>query len=272
MGKLYRLSAFPKTELGGNLAGVYINADNLSSVEMQQISFEVGYSETAFVMKSKVADFKVRFFTPLIEVDLCGHATIATYNLLRDLGIISLGDYTHETKAGILNLIVKETDIFMEQPSPIFADLIEKNELLKCFNEFEFDKSLMPQIMSTGMREIFLPIQNRYELDHLIPHIDEIKSLSKKYNVIGIHAFCLDQEVDAYGRNFAPAVGVNEESATGTSNGALGCYLYKYVQRKEKYTLRQSYQMKQPSEITTILELINNRIHRVWVGGTAIIR
>ncbi|MCK5731565.1 MAG: PhzF family phenazine biosynthesis protein, partial [Tenericutes bacterium] len=90
-------------------------------------------------------------------------------------------------------------------------------------------------------------------------------------DVIGLHAFCLDQEVDAYGRNFAPIVGINEESATGTSNGALGCYIYKYVKEKEKYTLRQGYKMKQPSEITTILESKDNQIQKVWVGGSAVI-
>ncbi len=271
MDKLYRLSAFPKTKSGGNLAGVYIGADSLSDIEMLQIALNVGYSETAFVMESKVADFKVRFFTPLSEVDLCGHATIATFNLLRNLGVISLGNYTQETKAGILNLVIKETEIFMEQPSPMYGKILKKSELLKCFDTIAFDESLLPQILSTGLREIFLPINNRYELDQLNPNFDNIIALSKKYNVIGIHAFCLDQEIDAYGRNFAPIVGANEESATGTSNGALGCYLYKYVEQKEKYILRQGYKMKQPSEITTILESNNNQIQRVWVGGSAIV-
>ena len=271
MEKLYRLSAFPKTKLGGNLAGVYIDADNLSDVEMQQIAFQVGYSETAFVMKSKVADFKVRFFTPLSEVDLCGHATIATYNLLRSLGIVSKGNYTQETRAGILNLNIEDAEIFMEQPLPIFSEIIKKEDLRECFENISFDVALLPQILSTGIREIFLPIRSRYDLDQLIPNIENIKAISEKYNAIGLHAFCLDQEVDAYGRNFAPIVGINEESATGTSNGALGCYIYKYVKEKEKYTLRQGYKMKQPSEITTILESKDNQIQKVWVGGSAVI-
>ena len=161
MKNLYHLSVFPKTEVGGNLAGVYINADKLTSEEMQKIAFEVGYSETAFVMKSKVADLKVRFFTPLIEVDLCGHATIGTFNLLRDLKIISLGNYTQETKAGVLNILVKESEVFMEQLLPTFSDTIKTADLQKCFKNIHFDETLKPQILSTGIREIFIPIKNK---------------------------------------------------------------------------------------------------------------
>ena len=105
---VYRLSSFPKEDHGGNEAGVVLDADLLKDKEMLKIAKEVGYSETAFVSKSNVADFKVRFFTPANEVSLCGHATIATFNLLRDKELINPGIYTQETKAGILKLDVKE--------------------------------------------------------------------------------------------------------------------------------------------------------------------
>jgi PhzF family phenazine biosynthesis protein len=94
-------------------------------------------------------------------------------------------------------------------------------------------------------------------------------NIAKKYNTIGIHAFSIDDEVDAYGRNFAPVVGINEESATGTSNGALSSYLYNYVNKKESYILRQGYSMNQPSEIMAKLEVENQDIKKVYVGGTA---
>ena len=102
---VYKLSSFPKEGHGGNEAGVVLDADSLKDKEMLKIAKEVGFSETAFVSNSNVADFKVRFFTPVNEVSLCGHATIATFNLLRDKEIISPGIYTQETKAGILKLV-----------------------------------------------------------------------------------------------------------------------------------------------------------------------
>ena len=77
---VYTLYSFAKDNKGGNLAGVVLDADDLSDIQMLNIANQVGFSETAFVHKSNKATFKVRFFTPNSEVDLCGHAT---YNFSR---------------------------------------------------------------------------------------------------------------------------------------------------------------------------------------------
>ncbi len=268
--KLYRLRAFPKGEFGGNNAGVVLDSDDLKEKEMKSIAKEVGYSETAFVMKSENADFKVRFFTPISEVDLCGHATIATFNLMRDLGLLEEKKYTQETKAGILNIDIKKEMVFMEQPAPIFSEIIDKKDIYSCFKNKNFIHDKLPiQVVSTGMREIFLPVKNFETLNSLTPDFEEIIETSIKHQVIGIHAFSLSEEVDAYGRNFAPIVGIKEESATGTSNGALGCYLSKHVTNRRKYILRQGYSMDLPSEIITHLEFTKRGISKVWVGGSA---
>ena len=269
---VYKLSSFPKEDHGGNEAGVVLDADSLKDKEMLKIAKEVGFSETAFVSNSNVADFKVRFFTPVNEVSLCGHATIATFNLLRDKEIISPGIYTQETKAGILKLDVKEDIVFMEQNSPVYGQVIEAIEFNNCFyNDDYINQELPIVILSTGMREIFLPINSVKKLNNLTPNFEEIIKLSKRYDVIGIHVFSVTKDkADAYGRNFAPIVGINEESATGTSNGALGCYLNKYVNpSKSEFILRQGYSMNKPSEIITKLQIQNRMIDTVWVGGTA---
>ncbi|KFZ26958.1 MAG: putative isomerase YddE [Candidatus Izimaplasma bacterium HR2] len=269
---VYKLSSFPKEDYGGNEAGVVLDADSLKDKEMLKIAKEVGFSETAFVSNSNVADYKVRFFTPANEVSLCGHATIATFNLLRDKEIISPGIYTQETKAGILKLDVKEDIVFMEQNSPVYGQVIEAIEFNNCFYNDDYINHELPiVILSTGMREIFLPINSVKKLNNLTPNFEEIIKLSKKYDVIGIHVFSVTKDkADAYGRNFAPIVGINEESATGTSNGALGCYLNKYVNpSKSEFILRQGYSMNKPSEIITKLQIQNRMINTVWVGGTA---
>lgn len=269
---VYRLTSFPKEIHGGNEAGVVLDADTLNEKEMLKIAKEVGYSETAFVSKSDKADFKVRFFTPTIEVSLCGHATIATFNLLRDKKIITIGNYTQETKAGILKLDVKEDIVFMEQNAPVYGQVIEPLEFINCFYNKDYINQELPIIiLSTGMKEIFLPVNSVKILNNLTPNIDEIIKISKKYDVIGIHVFSVTKDqADAYGRNFAPIVGINEESATGTSNGALGCYLNKYVNTdKSEFILRQGYSMNKPSEIITKLEIQNKNIDLVWVGGIA---
>ncbi|QMS85385.1 PhzF family phenazine biosynthesis protein [Candidatus Xianfuyuplasma coldseepsis] len=268
--KIYRLSAFPKSPQGGNKAGVVLDTQGLTDQMMQTIAHTVGYSETAFVFPSTQADFNVRFFTPLEEVDLCGHATIATFNLLRDKGIISLGIYHQETKAGILRLDVQEKQVFMEQNTPVFGETISADELKPCFQNNDFlDQTLPIQIVSTALREIFVPVKSVELLHQLNPDFDAIVALSKQYHVIGVHAFALALDVDAYGRNFAPILGIDEESATGTSNGALASYLAHHKTRKENWILRQGYAMNQPSEIIAKLDITQATINAVWVGGSA---
>ncbi len=272
--KLYHLRAFPKEAHGGNLAAIVIDADFLKTEEMKSLARKIGYSETAFVLKSFGADFKVRFFTPLKEIGLCGHATIATFNLLRDLGVITEGFYTQETQVGILKLEVQKNIVYMEQIPPVYSDYIDPIEIESCFSASNIINTSLPiRVLSTGMREIFVPIKTVGELNKLVPNIQEIEELSMKYQVIGIHCFSLtdEEDVDAYGRNFAPIVGIDEESATGTSNGALGCYLNNYVYKdKSTFVLRQGYSMNLPSEIITKLTIDNGDIQTVFVGGSAV--
>ncbi len=267
----YRLSAFPKTKQGGNKAGVVLDAECLNDADMQRIAAEVGYSETAFVTTSAKADVKVRFFTPRQEVDLCGHATIATFNLMRDLKRLAPGRYTQETNAGILAIDIREDTVFMQQNRPVFGAVLNGQDVAACFRETDvIDHALPIQLVSTGLYEIFVPIRDVDTLHRLTPDLDAIGRLTKAHGAIGVHAFALDTEVAAYGRNFAPLVGIDEESATGTSNGALACYLHQYQPPQTQYVLRQGYSMNQPSEIIVNLSIEANQITAVWVGGSAI--
>ena len=274
--RVYRMSAFGATEKGGNPAGVVFDADSLTVERMKEIAAEVGYSETAFVMKSDVADFRVRFFTPTEEVDLCGHATIATFNLMRDEGLIEPGQYTQETKAGILKLKIYEDSVYMEQTLPEFYEVIPKEDVSDCFSigdgEYLGDSDV--QIVSTGLKDIMLPVCDLDTLLNLKPDFESITGISKKYGVVGIHAFALDSYGDAtaHTRNFAPLYGIDEESATGTSNCALACYLEKHGNNGDngRYVFEQGYCMDSPSEIR--VELVKDtegKLTGVYVGGKA---
>lgn len=286
--KVYKLNSFAKEKTGGNPAGVVIDADLLSEASMQRVAQQVGFSETAFVQKSDKADFKVRFFTPAAEVDLCGHATIAAFNMMFRLGYIKSGTYTQETKAGILHLDVgSEGNIFMEQLLPTYFEQIDKNEIAECLNiqKNDFIEELPVQVVSTGIKDIFVPIRNLKTLLNIQPNMQKIVDLSKKYDVVGMHIFSLQTKNDstAHCRNFAPLYGIPEESATGTSNGALSCYLYKYgivsEEQLSRLVFEQGYSMERPSEILAALEVGNNKevegqiinksITRVKVGGNA---
>ena len=84
--KVHVASAFSKNNAGGNNAGVVFMTEPLTNKNKKEIAKELGYAETAFVTSSEIADYKIEYFTPKEEVDLCGHATIATFSLLMHLG------------------------------------------------------------------------------------------------------------------------------------------------------------------------------------------
>lgn len=277
--KVYMLNAFAKTDNGGNPAGVVLDADSLSAHDMQKVAEKVGFSETAFVKKSNNADFKVVFFTPNEEVDLCGHATIATFYLLANKGIIQAGEYTQETKAGVLKVECRKNNIiYMNQCNPKFYEILNKKEIADTLNinEDEIIDDLPVQIVSTGLRDILVPIKSLKTLYKIQPDFDKVSHVSKKQNAVGYHLFTLETEHDstAHCRNFAPLYDIDEEAATGTSNGALSCYLYKYgiilQNNTENLAFEQGYSMKKPSEILASLMVHNEEIDEVKVGGIAL--
>lgn len=277
--KAYTVSSFAKTIEGGNGAGVVPNADYLSDAEMQKIAALLGFSETAFVLKSNPADFRLRFFTPNEEVDLCGHATIGTFFTLTALGYIKPGSYLQETKAGILGVEVKEDlSIMMCQPLPAFYETIGKDEIAGSLNIEPacLHGDLPVQIVSTGLRDIIVPIKSLNILNSIKPDLEKITEISKKYNAVGYHVFTLESNNSSTAccRNFAPLLAIPEESATGTSNGALGCYLYKYgklgFDQASNIILEQGYTMEKPSEILVSLAIEGKEIAEVKVGGKAL--
>jgi PhzF family phenazine biosynthesis protein len=277
--QVYTLNAFAKEKHGGNPAGVVLHADSMFEEEMQKVARKIGFSETAFVEKSNHADFKVRFFTPNSEVDLCGHATIATFYLMVSQKLISCGTYTLETKAGILEVNVKEDgNVFLAQALPQFYEEIDKRTIADSLHisPDELVCDLPIQIVSTGLRDILIPIKNIDVLKKINPDFNQIAEISKKYNVIGYHLFTLDTQTSSVAqcRNFAPLFDIPEESATGTSNGALICYLYKHgkltADQAQEFIFEQGYTMNRPSEIKARL-LVNDdkQIVKVEVGGMA---
>lgn len=276
--KVYKLNSFAKTKEGGNAAGVVINANSLSEKDMIKIAAILGFSETAFILPSEAADFRVRFFTPKEEVDLCGHATIAAFHTMAHLGLLKPGKYKQETKAGILGIEIKEDhSVMMNQTVPVYSVIIEKEGLADSLNidSSQMLEDLPAQIVSTGLRDIMIPVKSIEILNAMKPDMEKIKMISQKYNAVGYHVFTLQSlyGANASCRNFAPLYEIPEESATGTSNGALGCYLYHYGKinsgQESNIVFEQGYSMKKPSEILVSLSVNENEIQEVRVGGNA---
>lgn len=241
---VYEIHAFTEAGKGGNAAGVVIQPEAaiLTEAQMLDISARMGFSETAFVTRSDLADFKVRFFTPQSEVDLCGHATIGTFWLLEHLGRLEgREELIQETKAGLLRIRASSEEILMEQALPEFGLILEPEEIFWSLglSEDEQAPGLPVQIVSTGLKDILVPVSSVEALRGIRPDLEEIRKISEAYGVTGYHCFALESgqtmpeasgqpAITAWCRNFAPLFGIDEESATGTSNGALAAYLSVY--------------------------------------------
>ena len=270
--KYFIVDAFTTQPFGGNPAGVVLLDDVFPSEKfMQQVAAEFRYSETAFVLRNSETEFTVRYFTPAAEVDLCGHATIATFGTLYKLGIIADGTMCiNHTLAGDLQVRVGEK-VMMQMAEPQVIDTAVDVELLHRIMGVKSLHSILPvQVVSTGLPDIIMPVYSIDELNALSPDMDALAQLSDQLNVTGVHAFALSEDgYTAHVRNFGPLYGVPEESATGTANAALTHYLHHngLMQAPAECRFMQGEAMQRPSVVaTTLLE-----DGTIWVGGDSAI-
>lgn len=273
----FLVNAFTANGRGGNPAGVVLNADNLSDQDKLNIAQAVGFSETAFICQDEEVDFAVSFFTVTDEVDFCGHATLATFSTLYQQGLISEGRYIQRTKAGLLGVTVaSDGQIVMEQALPDYLGVVEYQtiaEMIGLDAELLASTQLPVEIISTGLPDIIVPVPFGY-LDKLQVNNSLLSGYCKQHNLVGIHAFELcdkDSGLTASCRNFAPLFGIPEESATGSANGALACYLTKHLGEKlgKAFTFEQGRAMGCVSSITASVASNEQGIVKVSVGGFA---
>lgn len=273
------LKSFTFNGGGGNGAGLVILDEDMNDEQMQKIAEQVGLSETAFLKKVDEKNYDVKFFTPTCEVDLCGHATIAAFYYVGE----KLTDYKNgklklyqNTKAGKLDIEINFNNgivesVLMQQATPKFFGYIEETEKIKLAKSLGLDEtfitlsdySIEPAIVSTGLKDILVPVKDRIALNSIKPDFDLITNISKENDAIGYHVYTIDNG-QIYARNFAPLVGINEECATGTSNGALGALLHKENIRSGYFDVLQGESMNELSQICIYVDDFG-----VKVGGKA---
>ncbi|WP_245210406.1 PhzF family phenazine biosynthesis protein [Sedimentibacter acidaminivorans] len=288
--KFYIVDAFTDVLFGGNPAGVVIideGSDFPDDKIMRKTAAELRYSETAFIKQIGEKDFNIRYFTPASEVDLCGHATIGSFCALADLGLVECGcSYINSTKAGRLNIEVLKNSILMDMGLPEninkISDSKDLDELYSIMGlSYEkqgeiltgekLDFNLLPEMISTGLPDIMMPVKNEGELAKINPEFEALSKLSEKYKVVGVHAFTVNTKDGAvHCRNFAPLYDIDEEAATGTSNGALTFYLYKngLLNEGTDNIFIQGEAMNRPSRIMSKLSFIDGNV-KIQVGGMA---
>ena len=274
--EVYIADAFTNCPFSGNQAGVVLlgQADFPRDTLMRALAGELKHSETAFVRRTGERSFHVRFFTPVDEVDLCGHATVAAFTVLREAGGIETGAYTLQARAGNLEIRLEEDAVWMDMARPQEGRRFDEAEQSRLYAAFGLEREdrregLEAQVVSTGLMDIFLPVKDRAALNG-----EEVCRLSREFGVTGVHMFCLEGEkgVTARCRNFAPLYGIAEEAATGTSSGALTYYLYRrgLVVPGEENRFIQGEAMGKPSEILSRLEDTQEAV-RIQIGGQAVL-
>lgn len=232
------VDAFTDEPLAGNAAGVVPDADGLTDNQMQAVARELAVSETAFVTDSDAADRRLRFFTPSQEVDLCGHATVATHAHLFEDGAVSAGTHTFETNVGILDVeIESDGTAWMTQAEPEVAGVDPGYDRLGEVLGIDpaalsgMAGDLPVAVASTGLPFLVVPVTFLEPLGEADPDLPAVEDLCEEFDAMGVYAFTFDTlEADAtlHGRAWVPLVGIPEDPVTGTASGAVGAYLREF--------------------------------------------
>ena len=272
--KFYIVDAFTSEPFGGNTAGVVLlNGDFPSDEFMQQVAAELRYTETAFVQQQGYDEFTVRYFTPAGEVDLCGHATIATFSLLNQLGMVNdQVPVVNHTLAGDLK-VKFGCHVMMQMAAPRVLEVpmdIDRLHRIMAGEKPQHWPEMPVEVVSTGLPDIMMPMASVEALNAMRPDMAALAAYSIELDVVGVHAFALsDDGYTAHVRNFGPRYDIPEESATGTANAALTHYLQRrgLVNRGDDCRFLQGETMGRPSVVATTVDPDGV----IWVGGSSCI-
>lgn len=268
------VAAFTSDGVGGNPAGVVLDADGLLAAEKQAIAAKVGLSETAFLSRSYCATVKLEFFTPQRQIAHCGHATIAAFGLMGATGRLAPGLYTKETIDGLREVTVDGATASMQQLAarygPVDADAVL--EALGVTAE-EVDPRFAPTRVDTGNGFILVGLRLVSTLARLNPNLNALDALSEQYDLVGFYVFatCDSGGVAATARMFAPRYGIAEESATGMAAGPLGCLLWARGDMRQLLVIEQGRFMspESPSRLEVRLKTDAGKVAGVNVAGAA---
>ncbi len=238
---VYHYNAFSLQPDKGNPAGVVFDAGTLTEGQMLEVAQKVGFNETVFVMESDVADLRLKYFTPGHEMDLCGHATVASLYGLQSRVCLSTENLTVETNAGILPMRVASTPngsfiVSMKQAPPEFTPFrgsLDKLAASIGLRQKDLDENLPVVYGSTGIWTLLLPVRKLESFSRMIPNNKQFPSVLEQMPRTSIHPFCLDTYDPAaqmHVRHFSsPFSGTEEDPVTGTAAGVMGAYYVKYI-------------------------------------------
>lgn len=206
---IYQVDAFSDKIFGGNPAAVVPLETWLTDNILQSIALENNLSETAFFV-FRDGQFQIRWFTPNAEVDLCGHATLATSHVL--FNELNYGQelISFISKSG--TLIVRKTGDKLQLDFP--ADKIEKIEHIELINEA---LGVCPIEIYKGKTDYLLILDSEETIKNIRPNFHILKICNER----GVIVSAKGNESDFVSRFFAPGIGINEDPVTGSAHTSL---------------------------------------------------
>ena len=209
--RIYQVDAFTDHLFGGNPAAVIPLESWLNDDLMQQIALENNLSETAFIVQQN-EQFSIRWFTPEIEVDLCGHATLAAAHVAYTYLKHDKPSIKFQYQGGTLEVFNKGELLEMDFPSTIGKSNGIDNDLINAMGAAPLN--------CVKARDLLLDYESESIVQSLQPNFAELKKL----DVLGIIATAPGDEVDFVSRFFAPSAGIDEDPVTGSAHCMLVPY------------------------------------------------
>ena len=219
--KIYQVDAFADCVFSGNPAAVVPLENWLPDETMQKIALENNLSETAFFVPIEIG-FHIRWFTPFAEVNLCGHATLASAHVLFNHLNYADKEISFQSHSGILKVKKEKKLIILDFPTSKISEMEIPATLISAFN-------IHPTKCIKGRDDLMLVFENEEEIVSLKPDFQKI-ILSKTRGVI---VSAKSEKYDFVSRFFAPAVGVNEDPVTGSAHTILIPYWAEILGKNE---------------------------------------
>jgi trans-2,3-dihydro-3-hydroxyanthranilate isomerase len=285
-GKIfYIVDVFAEEKYAGNQLAVVRDAAGLSDSEMQNITKEMNYSETTFILSDdrRNGGYDVRIFTPAQEVPFAGHPTLGTaYIIQQEIIKEPIEKIILNLKVGRIpvtfNYTGKEKNVLrMKQIEPTFGQIIEPEPIAEVLslNTSDIDERFPVQEVSTGMFFIIVPLKTLDAVKRAKVAKEKYLKLIENRQAKAILVFCPEtysQENDLNVRVFVDYYGIPEDPATGSGNGCLAGYLVKHRYfGKDQIDIRaeQGYEIARPSLIYLRAKNKEGKIN-ISVGGKVV--
>jgi PhzF family phenazine biosynthesis protein len=258
MTDVLRYAAFSTEPTGGNPAGVVLDARGLGDAQQQRMATEVGYSETAFLtpIDPAMRRYRLRYFSPLTEVEFCGHATIATAVALAERD--GTGDLIFETAAGAIEVHTENQHIILAsitsvptRSRPAADEEVDSALDALHWSADDLDPVWPPHVAFAGNDHLVLAAGTRARLADLDYDFDTLGNLMRERGWTTIQLFWQQDDNTVHARDPFPVGGVVEDPATGAAAAAFGGYLRAIgqVSQPRRITIVQGEDMGRRSEI-----------------------